>query len=169
MKNASPPKATARRALSQGLVAGLIGYLTFVAFFGVLNAATGDSPLTTPHMLGSALFGTGDPAGPPEAASVLAYSALHFLAAVLIGTAASILVTTVDLHPALWYLVMFLFVAGLLYSVTVGGIVANEMAGAVTWGQVVASNILAALTMGIVLWRAHPELRERVRRHGDGA
>ncbi|HUF70078.1 MAG TPA: hypothetical protein VMM79_15640, partial [Longimicrobiales bacterium] len=66
-----------------------------------------------------------------------------------------------------WYLVMFLFIAGLLYAVGLGGIVANEIAGAVTWLQVVIVNVLAATLSGWYLWRSHPSLKDRVRRVAD--
>lgn len=154
-------------ALSQGVIAGFIGYMVFVIFFAVTNTVAGESPFHTAHLIGSALLRVGNPAAGAEAAPVLAYNGIHLLAAILIGIVASFLFLEVELHPMLWYLVMFLFIAGLLYSVAVGGIIAGEIAGAVSWGQVVAVNVLAALFSGIYLYRAHPRLRDRVRRAAD--
>jgi hypothetical protein len=154
-------------ALGQGVIAGFIGYLVFVIFFAVTNIAAGDSPFHTAHLLGTALFGAGDPAANAQAAPVLAYNGLHLVAALVIGIITSFLFLEVDLHPALWYLVMFVFIAGLLYSVAIGGIVAGEIAGAVSWWQIVLVNVLAGLFSGIYLFRAHPRLRDRVRRAAD--
>jgi hypothetical protein len=154
-------------ALGQGVIAGMIGYAVFVLFFAVTNIAAGQSPFHTAHLLGAALFGMGDPSAAAQAAPVLAYNGIHLIAALIIGMATSLLFLEVDLHPALWYVVMFLFIAGLLYTVALGGIVASQIAGAVTWGQVVAVNVLAGLLSGWYLFRVHPRLRDRVRRAAD--
>jgi hypothetical protein len=154
-------------ALGQGVIAGVIGYAVFVVFFAVANITAGQSAFHTAHLLGAALFNMGDPAVGAQAAPVLAYNGIHLIAALIIGIVTSLLFLEVDLHPALWYVVMFIFVAGLLYTVAVGGIVAHQIAGAVTWGQVVAVNVLAGLFSGAYLFRVHPRLRERVQRTAD--
>jgi hypothetical protein len=154
-------------ALGQGVIAGVIGYAVFVVFFAVVNLTAGQSAFHTAHLLGSALFGMGDPAAAAQAAPVLAYNGIHLIAALIIGIVTSILFLEVDLHPALWYVVMFIFIAGLLYTVAIGGIVASHIAGAVSWGQVVAVNVLAGLLSGAYLFRVHPKLRDRVRRAAD--
>jgi hypothetical protein len=154
-------------ALGQGVIAGMIGYAVFVVFFAAANIATGHTPFHTAHLLGNALFGFGDATAGAQPGPVLAYNGLHLLAGIAIGITTSFLFLEVDLHPTLWYIVMFVFVAGLLYSVAVGGIVARQIAGAVSWGQVVSVNVLAGLLSGIYLWRRHPRLRDRVRRIAD--
>lgn len=148
-------------ALMQGLIAGMIGYAVFVIWFAVVNVIAGQSPFYTAHVLGMALFRF-DPSA--VAQSVIAYNGLHLVASLLMGMIASFLVQEVDLHPNLWYIVMFMFVAGLLYAVGLGGIIANEIAGAVSWIEVVIVNVLAALFSGGYLWKSHPRLKERVRR-----
>jgi hypothetical protein len=152
-------------ALTQGLVAGLIGYSVFVIYFAGANTLAGDSPFHTASVLGAALFSLDG--GGSVAASVIAYNGLHLIASLAMGLIASFLVLEVDLHPNLWYVVMFLFIAGLLYAVGLGGIVANEIAGAVTWLQVVVVNVVAAVLSGWYLWRSHPRLKDRVRRVAD--
>jgi hypothetical protein len=152
-------------ALTQGLVAGLIGYFVFVIYFAGANTLAGDPPFHTANVLGAALFSLDSTTA--LAASVIAYNGLHLLASLAMGLIASFLVLEVDLHPNLWYFVMFLFIAGLLYAVGLGGIVANEIAGAVTWRQVVIVNVLAAGLSGWYLWRSHPSLKDRVRRVAD--
>jgi hypothetical protein len=155
-------------ALRHGLIAGLIGYVVFAVYFAIVNTIEGRSPLYTVNLLGMALFGIGDPSiSTPQLGPVMAYNGLHLVAALLWGTIASVLVLEVDLHPSLWWVVMFLFIAGLLYSTVVGGIVARELAGAVTWAHVVTVNVLAALLSAGYLWLAHPSLRERVMRESD--
>lgn len=152
-------------ALGQGLIAGMIGYSVFIVFFAVTNFIAGESIFRTAQVLGSALFSLGDAANP--AAPIIAYNGVHLLASLATGLIASFLVLEVDLHPNLWYIVMFIFMAGLLYSVAVGGIVANEIAGAVRWGEVVIVNLLAAGLSGGYLWKSHPRLKDKVRRVTD--
>ncbi len=156
-----------RSTISQGLIAGLIGYFVFVLFFAILNLSTGRSMLFTPNALGNALFRLGEAPGITSPEAVMAWNGVHLVASLTIGLIGSLLIVGVDRHPALWYVVMFLFIAGLLYSVAVGGVVAREIAGAVTWGQVVAVNVLAAFFSGLYLWRAHPTIRQRVQRLTD--
>jgi hypothetical protein len=159
------PERTA--ALTQGLVAGLIGYFVFVIYFAGANTLAGQSPFHTANVLGAALFPFEGDGPSAVAASVIAYNGIHLIASLAMGLIASLMVLEVDLHPNLWYFVMFLFIAGLLYAVALGGIVANEIAGAVTWLQVVIVNILAATLSGWYLWRSHPRLKDRVRRVAD--
>jgi len=110
----------------------------------------------------------GDPASPtPDLAAALAYNALHLVASVIMGSVASFLFFQLEQRPAAWYVILFLFIAGLLYSVAVGGIVAREIVGVVTWPHVVIVNLLAAFLAGQYLWRSHPRLADRVRRAAD--
>ena len=154
-------------ALGDGMIAGAIAFAVFVVFFAVTNIVAGQSAFHTAHQLGTALFGFRDPAAGAQPGPVLAYSLLHFIAALIIGVVTSLLFLEVALHPALWYIVIFIFTAGLLYSVAVGGIVANEIAGAVSWTQVVIANVIAGLISGAYLWRRHPKLKQRVQRTAD--
>jgi len=155
-------------ALWQGLIAGLIGYAVFAAYFLIVNVVAGRPALHTVGALGSALFGMGDPASPtPDLAAALAYNALHLVASVIMGSVASFLFFQLEQRPAAWYVILFLFIAGLLYSVAVGGIVAREIVGVVTWPHVVIVNLLAAFLAGQYLWRSHPRLADRVRRAAD--
>jgi hypothetical protein len=160
--------ANRSEALWQGLIAGLIGYAVFAAYFLILNVVSGRPALHTVGSLGSALFGIGDPASAtPDVAAALAYNALHLIASVFMGSIASFLLLQLEKLPAAWYVIMFLFVAGLLYSMAVGGIVAREIVGVVTWPHVIIVNLLAAFLAGQYLWRSHPRLAERVRRAAD--
>lgn len=154
-------------ALTQGLVAGLIGYGVFVLFFAIANAIVGESPFHTASVLGTALFSFEPSAASAVAAPVIAYNGLHLVASLFMGTVASFLVLEVDLNPSLWYFVMFLFIAGLLYAVGLGGIIANEIADAVSWIEVVIVNVMAAGFSGWFLWKSHPRLKDKVRRIAD--
>jgi len=151
-------------ALTQGLIAGMIGYFVFVAFFAILNVVSGASAFHTASSLGHALFGIGSA---DSITAAIAYNGVHMIASLGMGLIASLLFMVVDLNPNFWYVVMFLFIAGLLYGVGLGGIVANELAGVVTWGQVVIVNVLAAVLSGTYLWKRHPTLKDRVRRVAD--
>ena len=91
----------------EGLVAGLIGYVTVVVLFGVVNLARGEGVLHTAALLGSALFfGAREPgaivSGP---APIIAYNGVHILVSLLIGLGAAWLVFQTEKNRPLWYLV----------------------------------------------------------------
>jgi hypothetical protein len=154
-------------ALWKGLVAALIGYAVFALYFAIINVVEGRHVLYTVNALGAALFGRGSVQGPPSLEPVLAYNAVHLFVSIIVGVTASFLILQLERTPAVWYIIMFMFIMGLLYSVAVGGIVAREITGVVPWMHVVIVNVLAAVTAGSYLWRAHPRLGERVRRASD--
>jgi hypothetical protein len=150
--------------LWHGLVAGLIGYAIFAVYFAIVNVATGRSALHTVGSLGAALLGAGTSAGDFGFDAVMAYNAVHLGASVLTGILSSFVFMQVERVPATWYVVMFFFIAGLLYATVIGGIAAGEIATVVPWAHVVIVNLLAAVGAGSYLWRAHPGLADRVRR-----
>lgn len=144
----------------EGLVAGLIGYVTVVVLFGIINLATGQEILHTAALLGSALFfGARSPeaivAGP---APIIAYNGVHILVSLLIGLGAAWLVFQTEKNRPLWYLVFFVFLAGFIYSVVVVGVLAAEMARVLSWGSIVAANIAAGVTAGGYLYLRHRRL-----------
>jgi hypothetical protein len=144
----------------EGMVTGLIGYVTVVVLLALVNLLGGEGLFHTPALLGSALFfGQRDPAAPlPGPAPVIAYNGVHILVSLVIGLGASWLVFQTERNRPLWFLVFFVFLAGFIYSVVVMGVFAAEMAQVLSWPLILLANLGAGLTAGGYLWRRHSAL-----------
>jgi hypothetical protein len=147
--------------LTGGMFAGLLGYLTVVVLFALLNVAMGHSPFYTPAMFGAVLFyGLEDPAaleitpGP-----ILAYNMVHVLAFVALGVLASWLVTKAEEYPVARYAILFLlvFVAAHIYAALL--LFAQPLLAGSGWWQIGAVSLAAAVVMGWYLVRQHPVLQ----------
>lgn len=147
------------RLLSEGLVAGLLGYASIALFFGVLHLLTGQSLFHTATALGDPLVSSqsamvvGTTAG-----SVLAFNGIHLLAFLLFGLIAAWLVSRAETNPGFLYLMLFLGLAGFFYSLSgfLGFSIDRPLAP--SWIAVAAANLLAGLLMAAYLLRAHPGL-----------
>jgi len=149
----------------EGLVTGLIGYVTVVLVFAVVNLLDGEGIFHTAALLGSALFF--DAANRPEPvlgpAPIIAYNGVHMLASIVIGLAAAWLVFQAEKHRPLWYVVFFIFLAGFIYSVVVMGVFAAELAEILPWPMIVLTNLAAGVTAGGYLWWRHSRLLSELR------
>jgi hypothetical protein len=152
----------------EGLVTGLIGYVTVVALFAVLNLLGGEGPFHTAALLGSALFfGMRDGGAlAPGPGPIIAYNGVHILVSLAIGLGASWLVFQADKHRPLWYVVFFVFLAGFIYSVAVMGVFAAEIVHLLSWPVIVAANLCAGVTAGGYLWWRHAQLVAELAREG---
>lgn len=151
--------------LVQGLVAGLIGYVTVAIFFVVENLITGRSPLYTAAVLGQTMFYGGlEPGGVAiEPGPILAYNGVHMIASVIVGLAASFLVFETERHHTLWYFLFFVFLAGFIYSLVAIGILGAEIAHAIEWWSVAAANMAWVIAMGAYLLLMHRGLLRELR------
>ena len=154
-----------RTILRGGLVAGLIGYGTVAVFFGVLNVFEGRSPFYTAALLGSALFqGLDDPAMVQVAAQpVFSYNAVHLLAFLAAGFAASWLVAEAERYAAAQYLVFVLLVVVAFHIYGAMLFAAQPLFGSGAWWRIGLPSLAAALLMGWYLLRLHPALRREIR------
>lgn len=145
------------QVLTQGLIAGFIGYAAVVVFFAALNLIGGRSAFYTAAALGSSLFyGLQDPSlltiapGP-----VLAYNGVHLLLSLLIGTIGAWLIFEIERHHFLWYFVGFIFLAGFIYGLVAIGIVSAEIAQVLPWWTVLTANLIWVGSLGLYLWFQH--------------
>jgi hypothetical protein len=147
------------RLLSEGLVAGLLGYVTIALFFGVLHLLTGQSLFHTAAALGDPLV-TNQPVvvGGSAAGSVIAFNGVHLLAFLLFGLIASWLVSRAESNPGFLFLMLFLGLAGFFYSLSgfLGFSIDRPLAP--SWVAVAVANLLAGVVMAGYLLRAHPGL-----------
>src|SRR5262245_32543369 len=158
---ASEPRSSLSLVLSDGLYAGLIGAVIVAGWFLVLDTIAGH-PFRTPSMLGTWIIrgpdGVSDALVDP--AMVAAYTAVHFVAFVLVGAVASYLFALSDRQPAAVVGLIFLFaffeVGFFVFSAVMGG----ELIGRIGAWAVGVGNLLAAVGMAIYLWMRHPHLKE---------
>ncbi|MGD8818425.1 MAG: hypothetical protein PVJ51_14650 [Acidobacteriota bacterium] len=152
------------RVLSEGLITGLIGCLTIVVFYGVLNLIEGHSFFFTAEELGAGLV---SPDSSGEAGPVLAFNGLHVLVFLVIGVVAAWLVMQTERHPSFFVLALFIGVAGIFAVVAVFLSFAASTGVSLPIGTVIAANLVAGLGMGAYLLKAHPRLWSEVRDHMD--
>ena len=148
-----------RRVLREGLVAGLIGAGSVASWFLVVDIIAG-RPFFTPAVLGSAMFW-----GLRDAATVIigfqavsAYTVIHALAFVLVGTIASQLLSEAEKDPGvLWLLIEFFVALEFGFHATVA-LVFTPLLAELAWINVAIGNLIAAGGMGYYFWRVRPVL-----------
>jgi hypothetical protein len=152
------------QVLTQGLVAGFVGYAAVVAFVSLADLFSGRPIFHTAAALGTTLFyGLEDPAtlviapGP-----VLAYNGIHLALSLAAGTVAAWLLFETERHHFIWYFVLFVFFAGFLFSLLAIGIVGAEIAHLVPWWSIVVANLTWAAALGGYLWYQHRGLLARL-------
>jgi hypothetical protein len=159
-----------RQILREGLVAGLIGAAAIAAWFLIVDTVAG-TPFYTPSMLGSALFwGLRDPGAVSISfQTVAAYTMVHVIALVVVGTIAAAIACQVERAPSTLFLAIVLFAAHEFGFYIAVAVLAQPLLGALAWWNVAISNAIAAAGMGYYLWRQHPKLRESLAKHPLGA
>ena len=150
--------------LATGAIAGLIGSAVVALLFVILNLIRGEPALDTAAALGSAVFRI-PPADIVPAA--IAFNGAHVLAAVAAGIGASFLMTEMEVHPAAWYLAFLVYLIALLVGFVLIGVLAVDVVGVASWVEIVAVNLVAAVSMGAYIWKAHPRLKQALRRAPD--
>lgn len=154
-----------RTVLSEGMLAGFIGYLVIVVAMALGDVLRGGALLQTPALLGSALFyGLDDPAGLRVwAGPVLAYNGVHLVLLLVLGTFMAWLASLAERGPQFWYLTLVALLFVLLHALVLPlWLPAGVRAAISPWAAAVATG-LAVLAMGWYLWRAHPRLRRHLR------
>jgi hypothetical protein len=151
------PKA--RKALGEGVVAGLILYAGVAAFFMAVNLLGGRPAFHTAGLLGEALFGgLRDPARATlDPGWIVSYNGVHLVVSLVLGIAASFIVALIDTHRLAWYGFFFLFLATFIMSLLLRGVVTVELAGVLRWHSVVTGHLAGGVvTWGYLAW-AHAE------------
>jgi PPE-repeat protein len=146
--------------VGEGLATGLIGYVTVVVLFAVLNLSAGEEVFHTAAILGSALFfgagEAGNAVGGP--APVIAYNGVHMTVSLLIGMGAAWLVFQAERNHPIWFVVFFIFLAGFIFSIALVGVFLAELAGLLSWPAILVANLAAGVTAGGFLWWRHVQL-----------
>ncbi len=132
--------------VKEGAAAGIIGAVILALWFLICDYAAG-APLRTPSILGWIILGGGAGGGAISLPMVIGYTALHFIAFIAFGIAASILVFGSEREPllVLGVLILFLwFEVSFLGCITVLNAAALEQLG--LW-RIIAGNLLALAGM----------------------
>jgi len=169
VSTASPGRVKAGDILLDGLFTGAIGALSVALWFLILDLI-GGRPLFTPALLGTVLLHGGSAAAQGVTVApleVAAYTAFHFLAFLIVGTAFSWLMTLFERFPIVGFVLLVLFL-----SLQLGFFVLNVALGSQLLGQlrawtVVVANLLAAGSMSLFLWKRHPRIAEGLRHVWD--
>ncbi|MEJ2483309.1 MAG: hypothetical protein P8049_09420 [Gemmatimonadota bacterium] len=156
------------RTLSEGLVAGLLGYVSIALFFGILHLVTGQSIFRTAETLGDPLVSHRSAViGGTAAGSVIAFNGIHLLAFLLFGLIAAWLVSRSETNPGYFLLMLFVGLAGFFYSLSGFLGFSIDRPYAPSWVAVAAANLLAGLLMSSYLLRSHPGLWSKILRGMD--
>lgn len=157
----SPDRA---RVLTEGLVAGFIGYLVVAVFFAVVNVLMGRPVLYTAALLGGLLTGTGtDPAAVTvQTGPVLAYNAVHLVVFLTAGLLASALILATERRPNLWVLFFLIFVALFMVSAMAFALLIGRVSAGLPWWSLIGANLAATIAMGAYLVARHPGLPRTV-------
>jgi len=147
--------------VTQGVLAGLIGYATLAMIVAAFDAARGRSPFHSAAVLGAFLFYNIDVPSQVQVlpAYVLAYNGAHLLVFLLMGLIGTALATVADRGRHLWFLSLFFFffvafhAIGALQGVTMN--VRSELSATVIW----IAGVSAAVAMGAYLSGVHPRMR----------
>jgi hypothetical protein len=149
-----------RRMLVDGLIAGVVGYAVVAAFHVLLNMLGGRPPLYTAAVLGELVFGRGgegvmlgvDPT------LVLAFNGVQLVALLAFGFFAAWLMYEAELHPELWYVAFFLFLAATVVGFASVLVVTMIVGSVVSPWLMVASSLLGAAAIAAYLALTHRRL-----------
>jgi hypothetical protein len=152
---------TRATAVTEGIIAGLIGHLGLAAVVALADLSAGRSLLFTPSLLGSVLFGGAVDAcrvaiGPTP---VLAYFAVHLPVMLAFGVLASFLVRESERHPTLWFLALLTFITVGWHLAGAVVLMLGPVTGCLSLGWIFAASGVAAAAMATYLVARHRALR----------
>ncbi|MGH7668167.1 MAG: hypothetical protein ACRENQ_01640 [Gemmatimonadaceae bacterium] len=153
---------TARRTVRDGIVVGLIGYVSVAAWYSVFDLLAARRTLYTVNLLGEAVFrGLRDPGVLQypihlDMPAIFLYNALHLVIALAVGLIVTRLVAQAEQHPAQAPAILFTIIAGFVVTVLGVGVLTGPMRSVLPWWSIVLANALASLLAGAYLLRARP-------------
>jgi len=140
-----------------GVVAGVLGATAVAIWFFIVDMIAGHM-LNTPAGLGKGLLNLFGPGlGERMGVAVFAYTVFHYVAFILVGLLASVIVHWAERQPSVLAGAFILFVAVEIGFYAWSSIL-SPFLGALSWLQVSVGNLIAALVMGVYLWKSHPAL-----------
>ncbi|MBK6488419.1 MAG: hypothetical protein IPF98_16560 [Gemmatimonadetes bacterium] len=156
------------RTAREGIVVGLIAYVSVAALYAVFDQLAARGSLYTLDLLGKALFrGLRDPAvlELPQASDRTAmalYNGLHLVTSLAIGLIVTWLATQAERRPERASLVGIVIAAGFVVTVLAVGMLTAPIRPLLPWWSIVVANGLAVVFAGWYLVRRHPDLPHRL-------
>jgi hypothetical protein len=153
-----------RRTVRDGIVTGLIAYVSVALFYGVFDFLAARGGLYTVNVLGKALFrGLRDTGvlGVPlahDTGAILLYNAFHFATSLAIGLIVVRLVEQAETNPAHEPAMFFVIVGGFVVTVLMVGWLTAPIRPLLPFWSIVLANVLATMLAGLYLLRRRPGL-----------
>jgi len=158
-------KPTTRELLSEGLIAGMIGYVCTTIFFMLASALAGHSPFHMAALLGGALF-----YGLHDASQVvvwpgvvLAYNGVHLLVFLGLGMIAAWFAALAERGPEFWYIAITLYILVLFHVYGIVQILSESFRASIPVWVSFGGTFVASIAMAAYLLWARPKLRLEVR------
>ncbi len=150
------------KLLSQGVLAGCIGYATLAGVVSLIDLAAGRSPFHSAAVLGASLFyGVADASQVAVTpAYVLAYNGAHLIVFLLLGVIGSALATIADRGKQLWYVSVFFFIFVAFHAIGALQALSDSMRTSLSERMIWVAGVAAALAMGAYFMIVHPGLRQ---------
>ncbi len=149
------------KVLSQGVLAGLIGYAVVALVFGIANLIMGQSIFYTAALLGGSLFyGVHDPANIRVTAEyVFAYNGAHLAVFLLFGLVSAWLAAVSERFTQFWYVGLFFFFFIAFHIVAAMQALAIPVQHAISGWAIWTAGFAAAAAMAAFLLSVHPKIR----------
>lgn len=158
----------ASRTMRDGIVVGIIGYLSVAGLYAAFDFIAARGLLFTVDLLGKSVFrGLRDPGilGVPielDVPAIVMYSGLHLLISLVIGLVVVGLVAQSERQPSQAPMIRLVIVAGFAVTVVVVGLMTSPIRPLLPWWSIVVANVLAVLIAGTYLLRQRPETWRRL-------
>ena len=150
-----------RQSIREGLVVGLIAYVTVAAFYAAFDLLAARGAFYTVDLLGKAMFrGLRDPAVLQfplalDLSGVFLYNAFHLVVSLAIGVVVTSLLFLAERHSGYAPLILVLIVAGFVVTVLVVGFLTVSIRPLLPWWSIVVANVLATVAGAVYLVRHH--------------
>ena len=158
-------KPTTVEILSEGLIAGVIGYATTAIFFMLASALAGQSPFHLAALLGGAMF-----YGLHDASQVvvwpgvvLAYNGIHLIVFLVLGMIAAWFAALAERGPEFWYIAITLYIFVLFHVYGIVQMLSESFRASIPVWVSFGGTFLASIAMAAYLLWARPKLRVEVR------
>jgi hypothetical protein len=149
--SSDPPHDASHHPLREGAVVGALGATTVALWFLVVDAIAG-RPFFTPAFLGGIVSGERDLVAAATGSGRVWHAAVYSAA---VGVGAVALVHRAARTPALFGLLLMIFLALEVAFSGFVAVLAQGGLGTLAWYQIAAGNLIAVLSMGTFLYRRH--------------
>ena len=150
--------------IQEGALVGLLGAVLVAAWFLAYDLGHG-TPLYTPSVLGTALFGGSGPVV-VSLGLVLKYTVVHAVAFMLFGIAVTGFFRIADREPAVLFAAFMLLCCFQVAFIAIVKVTAEWVLDPIPWWAMVVGNLVATVGMLSVLFPRHPAAwRPWARRH----